>query len=319
VYAHALEFHTTTRIGADQIHATGLAEVARIGSRMKEAQKAIGFDGTQREFFDYLKNDARFKYATKEAFLQSYRDVEKAALPEIAKRFSALPKAKLEIRAVPTEQEGSAGGAYYQIGTEDGSRPGVFYVNTSNLPTRTSPRATALYLHEALPGHHLQGNIALEHTGLPANLRHGYNTAFGEGWGLYAEWLGEEMGLYSDPVQLMGRLDMEMYRAIRLVVDTGLHAKGWSREQAIQYFLDHSTLDRPAAEQEIDRYIVWPGQAVSYKLGEIFLRTLRERAEKALGTRFDVKRFHDQVLSTGAIPLAVLERKVAAWMARGGQ
>jgi uncharacterized protein (DUF885 family) len=318
IYATALEAHTTTGMGADAIHTTGLAEVARIRARMLAAQEAIGFAGTQRQFFDYLKNDARFKYASKEAFLQSFRDVEKAAMPEIAKRFSAMPKAKLEIRAVPAEQESSAGGAYYQIGTADGSRPGVFYVNTSNLPSRTSPRATALYLHEAMPGHHMQGNIAQENAALPANLRYGYSTAYGEGWGLYAEWLGEEMGLYADPVQLMGRLDMEMYRAIRLVVDTGLHAKGWSREQAIQYFLDHSTLDRPAAEQEVDRYIVWPGQAVSYKIGEVFIRELRERAQQALGVRFDVRRFHHQVLDTGAIPLAVLEKKIVGWIARGG-
>ena len=234
----------------------------------------------------------------------------------LGRLFASAPKSALDIKPVPAEQESSAGGAYYLPGTADGKRNGAFYINTSNLPTRTSPRATALYLHEGIPGHHFQGMRAIEDEALPANLRYGYNAAFGEGWGLYAEWLGEEMGLYTDPYQFFGRLEMEMFRAIRLVVDTGLHVKGWSREEAIQYFLDHSSLDRNAAEQEVDRYIVWPGQAVSYKVGELFIKRLRSRAQEKLGARFDVKAFHEELLSTGIIPLAAVEKKIDHWIQR---
>jgi uncharacterized protein (DUF885 family) len=195
----------------------------------------------------------------------------------------------------------------------------VFSLNTSELPTRTSHRMTALYLHEGSPGHHLQASLAQEDASLPAVLRFSWNPGYGEGWALYCEALGDELGLYSDPYQRFGRLDMEIFRAARMVVDTGLHAKGWSREQAIRYLLDNTSLDRAAVEQEIDRYIVWPGQATAYKVGDLFIRQLRARAQQKLGTRFDIRAFHQQVLDTGAIPLRVLEKKIDDWIAAGGR
>lgn len=319
LYAIALETHNTAPLNAEEVHQLGVKEVARIGEAMKKTRDSVGFKGSQAEFFEHLKNDARFKFASKDALLDHYRALGKDVDMVVGRLFASAPKSALDIKPVPAEQESSAGGAYYLPGTADGKRNGAFYINTSNLPTRTSPRATALYLHEGIPGHHFQGMRAIEDEALPANLRYGYNAAFGEGWALYAEWLGEEMGLYADPYQYFGRLEMEMFRAIRLVVDTGLHVKGWSREEAIRYFLDHSSLDRDAAEQEVDRYIVWPGQAVSYKVGELFIKRLRNRAEAALGARFDVKSFHEEMLSTGIIPLAAVEKKIDHWIERSAR
>jgi uncharacterized protein (DUF885 family) len=190
----------------------------------------------------------------------------------------------------------------------------VFYINTGELPTRTSLRVTALYLHEAMPGHHLQGSLAQESTALPPLLRHTWNVGYGEGWGLYAEWLGHELGLYDDPLQHFGALDMEMFRAVRLVADTGLHANGWSAARTVDYMAAHTSLERSFIAQEVDRYIAWPGQATAYKLGELHLKRLRTRAQRAFGARFDVRAFHDQVLDTGAVPLATLQRKIADWI-----
>jgi uncharacterized protein (DUF885 family) len=314
LYEYQLESHTTVRMPAVQIHATGLAEVARIRSEIEAIRRRVGFEGNLAAFFRHLQTDARFKFATAEALLESYRAIGTRVDTLLPRWFHRLPQARLEVRAVPTEQQSSASGAYYVIGTPDGTRPGVFYVNTGQLETRTAPRGTALYLHEGLPGHHLQGSLALEDTRLPANLRFNWNAGYGEGWALYAEWLGHEMGLYGDPYQHLGQLDMEIFRAARLVVDTGLHAKGWSRERAVRYLLDNTSLDRNAVEIEVDRYIVWPGQAASYKLGELVIKALRREAEQRLGARFDVRDFHAQVLDTGALPLAVLQAKVRRWI-----
>ena len=211
--------------------------------------------------------------------------------------------------------EAATSGAYYMPGAPDAGRPGVFYVNTSNLPGRTSPVMTALYLHEAIPGHHFQGALALEAVSLPPFLRFLWNSGYVEGWGLYCERLGVEMGLYHDPWQHLGMLDMQMFRATRLVIDTGLHAYGWSRDRAIAYMAERTAMDPSVIELEIVRYIVTPGQAVSYKVGEQVILRLREEARQALGGRFDIRAFHDQVLSTGSLPLPVLERKVRDWIA----
>jgi uncharacterized protein (DUF885 family) len=313
-YAWQLEAHTTLRNSANEIHRLGLAEVARIRGEMARIQRELGFNGTLAQFFGHLKTDPRFKFATKEALMAAYASVRERVDRAVPKLFARLPKARLEFAPVPAEQEGSASGAYYIVGTPDGSRPGVFYVNTSDLPARTSLRLTALVLHEAMPGHHLQGSLAQEDDTLPPTLRFAWNAGYGEGWALYAEWLGHEMGLYDDPVQRFGQLDMEIFRAARMVVDTGLHAKGWSRERAIGYLEDNTSLDRPDIEVEVDRYIVWPGQAPAYKLGELKIRALRREAERALGTRFDVRAFHEQVLNTGAVPLHVLEMKIKDWI-----
>lgn len=314
-YRSMLEQWTTTRLTPDEIHALGLADVARIRQEMDDVRAKVGFTGDYPAFVRHLQSDPRFQYPTEDALVEAYRKVQADAEARLPQYFATLPRSKLEIRPVPPEQQASASGAYYIVGTPDGARPGVFFVNTSNLPTRTSPRVTALFLHEGVPGHHLQGSLAAENTALPAILRFGWNPGYGEGWALYAEWLGQEMGLYGDPYQYFGRLDMEMLRAVRMVVDTGLHEKGWGREQTIDYMLANTTLDRAAVEQEVDRYLVWPGQAPSYKVGEITLRRLRSEAERALGSDFDVRRFHAAVLDTGALPLHVLEAKVAAWIA----
>lgn len=315
-YAFALEQHTTTGMPADEIHALGIEEVARIEREMEEIRAQVGFRGTLREFFAHLQNDPSLKFETRDALLDGYREIQRRVEPILPRMFDRLPSSRLEIKPVPTAQEPFMGGAYYVIGTADGERPGTFYVNTSDLPSRTRPRMTALFLHEGAPGHHLQGSATLEDEGLPAFLRYGWNAGYGEGWALYSEWLGYEMGLYDDPYQRFGRLDMEMLRAMRLVVDTGLHAKAWSREQSIRYMLDHSSFDRGTIEQEVDRYIAWPGQATAYKIGELFIRRLRSKAEHALGERFDLRAFHRQILDTGPIPLAVLERKIDDWIAR---
>lgn len=313
-YEYQLEAHTTLRMSADAIHRLGLAEVARIRMQMQRIRQQVGFEGTLSQFFEHLKTDAQFKFASKEALLAAYQRVGERVDRLLPRLFARRPTSKLDFAAVPPEQESSASGAYYIVGTPDGDRPGVFYVNTSGLPTRTSVRVTALYLHEAMPGHHLQACLAQEDTNLPPTLRFAWNAGYGEGWALYAEWLGHEMGLYDDPYQHFGQLDMEIFRAARMVVDTGLHAKGWSRERAIRFMENNTSLDRPYIELEVDRYIVWPGQACAYKLGELKIRALRREAERALGSRFDVRAFHEQVLNTGAVPLHVLEQKIKDWI-----
>jgi uncharacterized protein (DUF885 family) len=315
-YEYILESHTTTRLSAEKIHQLGLKEVARIGAEMAQIKKQVGFSGTHKAFIAHLQTDPQFQYKSKEDLIAAYQTVQQKIEALLPLYFKTLAQTPTQIKPVPVEQESSAGGAYYIVGTPDGSRPGIFYINTSNLPTRTSLRTTALFLHEGVPGHHLQASLANENAALPALLRFGWSTGFGEGWALYAEMLGKEMGLYTDPYQYFGRLDMEMLRAVRLVVDTGLHAKKWSRQQAMDTMLMHTTLDAAAVEQEIDRYIVWPGQATAYKVGELFIRDLRTKAQRVLGQRFDLRAFHDEVLNTGAIPLDVLQKKIDSWVAQ---
>ncbi|MBL8343481.1 MAG: DUF885 domain-containing protein [Rubrivivax sp.] len=314
-YEVLLESHTTLRLGADEIHRTGLAEVKRIRGEMARVQAEVGFKGTLAEFFQHLKTDARYKFATPEAMFAAYEAVQRRVAEVLPRFFAAAPKSRLVFAPVPAEQQASAGGAYYIVGTPDGTRPGTFYLNTSELPTRTATRTTALFLHEGVPGHHLQGSLAQEDATLPPMLRFAWNAGYGEGWALYAEWLGHEMALYAgDPIQHFGQLDMEIFRAARLVVDTGLHTQGWSRRRATDYLVANTSLERTFCEGEVDRYIVWPGQACAYKLGELRIRALRQRAERTLGSRFDVREFHTQVLNTGAVALAVLERKIDNWM-----
>lgn len=314
-YAYALAEHTTTTMTPEEIHALGLSEVARIRAEMEAVKTKVGFAGTLDQFFAHLRTDAKFKFATAEALLDGYRKIQTRVEPILPRLFARLPKCRLEIKPVPPEQASSSG-ASYTPGTPDCSRPGVFYVNTSDLPSQTSPRMTSLFLHEGMPGHHLQGSVTQEDERLPEFLRFGWNTGYGEGWALYAEHLGAEMGVYDDPYQYFGRLDTEIFRAVRLVVDTGLHAKGWSREQAIAYMSENTPHNRAFIEQEVDRYIVWPGQATAYKIGELVIRKLRLDAEKKLGPKFDVRAFHEQVLDTGALPLSVLERKIDDWDGR---
>jgi uncharacterized protein (DUF885 family) len=318
-YAYQLETMTTLRLGADAVHRSGLAEVARIRAEMERIRRRVGFGGTLSAFFEHLRDDTKYKFASAAELLDAYRATGARVDGRLGRLFSRLPKSRLEIREVPAHLQGSVAGASYQVGTPDGSRPGVFYVNTGELPTRTRVRVTALYLHEALPGHHLQGSLAQEAEDLPPLLRYNWNVGYGEGWGLYAEWLGHEMGLYDDPIQHFGQLDMEIFRAARLVVDTGLHARGWSRQRAIDYMASNTSLERSFIADEVDRYIAWPGQACAYKLGELTFKRLRARATRALGARLDVRAFHAQVLDTGALPLAVLESKIDEWISGGGR
>lgn len=313
-YKYVLESFLTVSISPDKIFTDGEKEVARIRAEMEAVKKKVGFKGTLGEFFEDIRTNPKFKIASKTEFFARYDAIKAKVEPLLPKYFGTMPKAKLEIREIPADQSASSGWAYYQLGAADGSRPGVFYANVANLPARTTPRMTALFLHEGEPGHHFQGSVAQENESLPAFLRFGFQVAPGEGWALYAESLGIEMGLYADPYQYFGRLDMEMLRAVRMVIDTGLHAKGWTRQQAVDYMLEFTSLDQKSVEAEVDRYIVWPGQAPAYKVGELFIRRLRTKAEKELGAKFDIRAFHDQVLTTGVLPLAVMEQKIDAWI-----
>ena len=315
LYAKAVRDTTTLPITPDEVHRIGLDEVARITTEMEKVKQEVGFKGTLPQFFEHLRTDPKYKMPTREALTQGYYDIGKKVDARLPEYFSTLPKAKLEIRPYdPVIEKHQAGGSYEQ-GTPDGSRPGVFYFNAYDLPSRTTPGMTTLYLHEGSPGHHFQISLAQENEALPPFMRFGGNTAYVEGWALYAETLGYEMGYYKDPIQRMGTLDDEMLRAMRLVVDTGLHSKGWTREQAIAYMLANSSMGKTDATAEVERYIVIPSQATAYKIGALTIQRLRDKAKAELGDRFDIREFHEQVLMTGALPLAILEQKIDRWIA----
>jgi uncharacterized protein (DUF885 family) len=314
LYTHLIEQNTTLPLTADYVHQLGLSEVARIRSEMDVVKNRVGFRGTLAQFFGHIRTDPKFKPPSKEWLTNRYYEIGKRVDARIGTLFSRLPKSKLEIRPVPAYREKTDAGGSYSSGTPDGSRPGVFYFNTYDLPSRTTPGMETLYLHEGAPGHHFQISLAQENEALPNFMRFGGGTAFVEGWALYAETLWDELGMQTDPYQRFGGLDDEMLRAMRLVVDTGLHAKGWTRDQAIKYMLDNSSMGETDATSEVERYIAIPGQALAYKLGQLKILELRARAEKALGSRFDIREFHDQVLMTGALPLTVLESKIDSWI-----
>lgn len=315
LYRYFVETQTTTKLSPDEIHEIGLKEVARIKSEMDDVRRAVGFRGTLHAFFAHLRTAKKFEPKSAEEIQEGYAGIAKRVDAVIGKYFSLIPKTKLEIRPVPDYLEQSQAGGYYNPGTPDGSRSGVFYFNKYDLPSRKTWGMETLYVHEAAPGHHFQISLAQENAGLPKFMRFGGNTAYVEGWALYAEWLGREMGMYADPYQRFGHLNDEQLRAMRLVVDTGLHAKGWSRDKAINYMLTNSALSRTETVQEVDRYIANPGQALGYKVGQLTLKRLRAEAEQAQGTKFDVKAFHAQVLDTGALPMDVLEAKIKTWIA----
>jgi uncharacterized protein (DUF885 family) len=315
LYAYQVQSTTTLPLTPEEIHQTGLSEVTRITAEMEKVKQEVGYKGTLSQFFDYLRTDPKFKKPTREALTQGYYDIGKAVDAKLPTYFSTVPKSKLEIRPYePFREKFQAGGSYEQ-GTPDGTRPGIFYFNAYDLPSRTTPGMTTLYLHEGAPGHHFQIMLAQENKDLPAFMRFGGNTAFVEGWALYAETLGYEMGFYKDPIQRMGTLDDEMLRAMRLVVDTGIHSKGWTREQAIEYMLTHSSMGKTDATAEVERYIAIPSQALAYKTGAMTIQRLRRKAEAELGNKFDIREFHAQVLMTGALPLAILEEKIDRWIA----
>ena len=318
-YNYQILSNTTLPLTANYIHNLGLSEVARIKREMDAIRIKTGYKGTLAEFFVFLRNDPQFKLKTKEALRDGYYAIGKRVDARIAEQFSTLPKSTLEIRSVPEYSEKTAAGGSYQQGTPDGSRPGIFYFNSYDLPSRTTPGMETLYLHEAAPGHHFQISLAQENTALPAFMRFGGNTAYVEGWALYAETLYNELGMETDPYQRFGGLDDEMLRAMRLVVDSGLHAKGWTRDRAIKYMLDNSSMGETDARVEVERYIAIPGQALAYKVGQLTILRLKAKAKAALGAKFDPRKFHTEVLMTGALPMTVLEKKVNDWIAGGGK
>lgn len=314
-YAWVAQFFTTTELTPDAIHEIGLKEVARIRAEMEKVRQEVGFKGDLGAFFTHLRSDPRFYYDSPEALLEGYRAISKRIDPELVKVFRRLPRLPYGVRPIPDNIAPDTTTAYYQPGAADGSRAGFYYVNLYKPEVRPKWEMMALSLHEAVPGHHFQFALGLEMPEQPMFRKVAYVVAYGEGWGLYAERLGYEMGLYDDPYDRMGQLAYDMWRAVRLVVDTGMHAKGWSRQQAIDFFLANAPKTEQDVVNEIDRYIAWPGQALAYKIGQLKISELRARAEAELGERFDLRDFNDAVLATGSVPLAVLERHLARWIA----
>ncbi len=315
-YRHNVAVRTTTDLTPQQIHEIGLAEVARIRAEMDEVIESTGFEGSFEEFLHFLRTDPQFYHTNAEDLLREYRDICKRADPELTKLFGALPRTPYGVIEVPEYAAKSTTTAYYQRGSMKAGRPGYYFANTYALDTRPRWEMEALSLHEAVPGHHLQIAIQQELENVPWFRQISSYTAFSEGWGLYSESLGEEMGFYKDPYSKFGQLTYEMWRAIRLVVDTGMHYLGWSRQQAIDFFKENAGKSEHDIVVEIDRYIVWPGQALAYKIGELKFKELRAYAEDRLGDDFDIRAFHDEVLGRGAVPLSVLDANTRAWVAK---
>ncbi|GAB2499067.1 DUF885 domain-containing protein [Arenimonas alkanexedens] len=313
-YDHLAASYTTTDMSADDIHALGLKEVARIRARMDEIREEVGFNGDLQAFFMHLRNDASFHPKDAESLLAAYRALSKRVDPEVTKVFSVFPRVPYGVIPIPDAIAPDTTTAYYQPPTPDGKRAGYYYVNLHKPETRLTWEMVPLTLHEAVPGHHFQIALAQENGEQPMFRRMSPFTAYVEGWGLYAEQLGYDMGLYDDPYDRMGQLSYEMWRAVRLVVDTGMHAKGWSRQQAIDYFKANAPKSELDITNEIDRYIANPGQALAYKIGQLKFSELRARAEAKLGDRFDLRAFHDALLVDGAVPLSVLDARMDAWI-----
>lgn len=315
IYQFLVRRQTTTELSAQAIHDIGQREVARLRGEMEALIASTGFKGSFADYVRYLNSDPKFFYTSGDDLLAGYRDIAKRVDPELPKLFAELPRLPYGVRAIPPYQgEGTA--EYYSSGSADGSRPGWFNANIVALKTRPKWEMEALFLHEAVPGHHLQTARALELGKLPAFRRASWFVAYGEGWALYAEGLGEPLGLYTDPNARFGRLRMEIWRAARLVVDTGIHALGWSREQAIDWMTERTGIARADVTAEVDRYYVWPAQALGYKIGQLKIIELRDKARAALGERFDLRRFHMVLLDHGAVPLPVLEALVDEWIAQ---
>ncbi|HMQ68520.1 MAG TPA: DUF885 domain-containing protein [Ignavibacteria bacterium] len=314
-YEKDIKDYTTLDYTADEIHELGLSEVNRIVVLMESVKDSIGFDGTLEEFNVYIKADPQFYYTDKEDLLNGFREILSKVDTTLPGLFGRLPKAKYDLKEMEEFRAASAPAAYYYSAPEDGSRPGYFYVNTYNLSARPKYTMTSLAMHEAVPGHHLQISLAQEQTDLPKFRRDLGVTAFVEGWGLYSESLGYETGMYEDLYQLYGALTFEIWRACRLVVDTGIHDKKWSREQAYDFMRKYTPNSDQDIQSEIDRYISWPGQALAYKIGELKIKELRKKAEVSLGDKFEIKDFHDVILMNGALPLPILEDIVNQWIA----
>jgi uncharacterized protein (DUF885 family) len=318
-YRERIAYHTTVgTLTADEIHALGLAEVARIRGEMLGITQRVGFEGDLPAFFVYLRSDPKFFHATPQALLEGYESVAKRIDPNLVRLFGKLPRTPYGVRAIPATSAPNTTTAYYMPPALDGARPGYYYVNLYKPEARPKWEMEVLSAHEAVPGHHLQIALAYEQRSMPRFRRDAGYTAYVEGWALYSESLGEELGLYQDPYSKFGQLTYDMWRAVRLVVDTGLHAKGWSRQQAIDYFKANAPRSETDIVNEIDRYIAWPGQALAYKIGQLKIRALRTEAEQALGARFDLRAFHDALLETGAVPLDIVETTMRRWIVMQG-
>lgn len=315
-YAFNVRERTTTTMSPKEIHELGLSEVKRIRKEMDEVIAESGFKGNFSEFCTYLRTDPKFYFTNAEDLLTAYRDITKRVDPELIKQFGKLPRLPYGVLPVPAYSEKSQTTAYYQPGSVAAGRPGYYYANTYDLKTRPKWEMEPLSLHESVPGHHLQISLAQEMENVPEFRKHLEYTAFVEGWGLYAESLGSDVGLYKDPYAKFGRLTYEVWRAIRLVVDTGMHSMGWSRQQAIDYFMANSGKNEHDVTVEVDRYIVWPGQALAYKIGELKIKELRTYAKQELGDKFDIRAFHDELLGNGALPMDVLEKHMREWVAQ---
>lgn len=313
LYAAELAEHTTTSVDANSIHHLGLAEVARIRDEMERVRAQVGFRGDLPAFFEHIRTDPRYYFTKPDDLLARFKEIEGRIWAGMPRLFSERPRAPFEVQALPA-LGGQRGTGYYRPGPTDSSSPGILFFNMAMLSTRPIPTMETLTLHEGIPGHHFQINLARENEALPQLLRFGSSTAYTEGWGLYSESLGRELGMFAEPMQWFGHLDMEMLRAVRLVVDTGIHAKRWDRQRAVDYMLANTSMAPKDVVVEIDRYIAEPGQACAYKVGELKMHELRRKTTAALGSRFDVRAFHHQMLSTGSLPLAVLERKIDDWV-----
>jgi len=309
-YEYLINYYTTTDLSAKEIHEIGKSEVNRIKEKMQSTIKETGFKGDFQDFLNFIRTDKQFYYDTEEDLLNGYRSICKKIDPKLSTLFGKLPRIPYGVKPIPSYQAPSSPTAYYHGASDDGSRPGYFWANTYNLGTRPKYEMIALALHEAVPGHHLQISLAQEMQNVPEFRKRGGYTAFVEGWALYAESLGEEMGLYKDPYNKFGQLTYEMWRACRLVVDTGIHAFNWDREDAVDYMLKNTGKTSYDINVEVDRYIAWPGQALAYKIGELKIKELRKKSENTLGKKFNIREFHDIVLENGAIPLDLLEKKI---------
>lgn len=313
-YKYMIRLFTTTNMTASEIHQLGLDEVARISSEMEKVKEQVGFTGTLKEFFDHVRTSKDLMpFTDPQQVIDNFNDIHERMKPQIEKLFDLKPKTAFEVRRTETFRENSAS-AEYNPGTKDGSRPGIFYTPIPNASEYNTHQDESLFLHEAIPGHHYQISLTQESSELPEFRKTLWYSGYGEGWALYSESLGRELGLYTDPYQYFGTLAAEMHRAVRLVVDTGLHSKGWTREQAIQYSLDNESESEAGIISEIERYMAMPGQALSYKIGQLKIRELRTKAEEELGDKFDIGQFHNEVLETGCVPLALLEDKINTWI-----
>ena len=313
-YEYQIKKNTTLSLSADEIHDIGLSEVSRILSEMKKVKETVGFKGELSEFFDHLRDSDEFYYDTPEELIAAYENVKKKIDARLPLLFNIAPKAPYVVKAVEAYRAQSAAGASYASPAPDGSRPGIFYINAYNLKAQPKFLLETLSIHEAAPGHHFQIALQQEIEGLPDFRKFGGYTVFAEGWALYAESLGKELGLFTDPYMWYGRLSDEQLRAMRLVLDTGFHAKGWTRQQGIDYMLANSSMAKSDVIAEVERYIAWPGQALSYKLGQFKIQELRDFSKKQLGDKFDIKAFHTQILIDGALPMPILEEKIKRWV-----